>query len=276
MEYLTITPTDPKYPLRLTERLGDQQPSSLHYSGQLGNLERFTLAVISSDNSGGDALIHANQVLFTVREYAVNYIGGWHSAIESEVFRLSLFKSYNTTTLFSAKGLGRENFESFLASRFHPPFHEFPERKEYFKRVENGEMLMLSVTNPDQGRQLVKNIIERNWISCTLADVVFIPSGANGSKTYSIAKRVVDVGIPAFTTQSDECKELRNLGLPGLGRESVVSFLEENGAILAQESKKDEMRNDTYSTPLPRQMSVLGDSGSALSEPGEDTSEDST
>ena len=91
-----------------------------------------------------------------------------------------------------------ETFESFLRDRFYPPLHEFPERDEYFRRAKEGELLILSVSNPDETRQLRKNIMERNWIACVLSDVVFIPYGPKGSKTYTMAKRIVDANIPVF------------------------------------------------------------------------------
>ena len=128
----------------------------------------------------------------------MNYIGGWHSVIESEIFRLSLFRKHNTTTLFSAKGLNKETCDSFLLDRFYPPLHEFPERDEYFRRAEDGELLMLSISRPDEKRQLRKNIMERNRLYCFLADIVFIPYGPKGSKTYTMAKRIVRMNIPTL------------------------------------------------------------------------------
>jgi predicted Rossmann fold nucleotide-binding protein DprA/Smf involved in DNA uptake len=241
MEYRVVTPGDSKYPQKLIERLGDKCPDKIYYSGPLEFLAHFTMAVICSDKSGGIVLMETNQVLFTVREYQMNYIGGWHSVIETEVFRLSLFRKNTTTTLFSAKGLNKETFESFLEDRFYPPLHEFPERDEYFRRAKNGELLILSISNPDETRQLRKNIIERNWLSCALADIVFIPYGPKGSKTYTIAKRIAKANIPAFTIDNDESKDLQDLGIPGFNRKTVKAFLEDKGANVALQQNESEV-----------------------------------
>ncbi|MFQ5752218.1 MAG: hypothetical protein ACE5HI_09500 [bacterium] len=257
MEHRVITPDDSKYPRKFIERLEDKCPDKIYYNGPLEFLDRFTLAVISADSITGGALNEINQVLFTVREFEMNYIGGWHSVMETEIFRLGLFRKNTTVTLFSAKGLAVETFESFLEDRFYPPLHEFPERGEYFRRAQNGELLMLSISEPEETRQLRKNIMERNWIACNLADIVFIPYGPKGSKTYTMAKRIVAVAIPAFTLDSDECKDLHKLGIPGFNRKTVKAFLEDKGAKLT--ISPDEIREsvEVFNNPTSQQLSII-------------------
>ena len=259
MEYKIITQDDSKYPQKLIERLGDKCPDKVYYNGPLEFLEHFTMAVISADSISGLAMMETNQVLFTIREYEMNYIGSWHSVMETEIFRLGLFRKNTTVTLFSAKGLQAETFESFLKDRFYPPLHEFPERDEYFRRAENGELLMLSVSGPGETRQLRKNIMERNRISCVLADIVFIPYGPKGSKTYTMAKRIVDTKIPVFTIDSDESKDLHKLGIPGFNRKSVKVFLENKGAKLAipQNEIRKSIDVEIYNKPTSQQLSFI-------------------
>lgn len=257
MEYRIITPDDSEYPRKLIERLSDKHPVRVYYNGPLDFLDRFTMAVISADSISGLAMVETNQVLFTIREYEMNYIGSWHSVMETEIFRLGLFRKNTTVTLFSAKGLQAETFESFLRDRFYLPLHEFPERDEYFRRAENGELLILSITEPGEKRQLRKNIMERNWTSCVLGDVVFIPFGPKGSKTYTMAKRIVDASIPVFTIDSDECRELHKLGIPGFNRKTVKGFLKDSGAKLA--IPQNEMRKsvEVYKKPTSQQLSFI-------------------
>jgi len=259
MEYKIITQDDSKYPQKLIERLGDKCPDKVYYNGPLEFLENFTMAVISADSISGLAMMETNQVLFTIREYEMNYIGSWHSVMETEIFRLGLFRKNTTVTLFSAKGLQAETFESFLKDRFYPPLHEFPERDEYFRRAENGELLMLSISNPDETRQLRKNIMERNRISCVLADIVFIPYGPKGSKTYTMSKRTVNTNIPVFTIDSDESKDLHKLGIPVFNRKSVKVFLENNGARLAvpQNEIRKSIDVEVYNKPQSQQLSFI-------------------
>lgn len=230
MEYKIVTPEDAQYPQKLIQRLGDKCPEKIYYNGPLDLLKHFSMAVICSDESGGITLMETNQILFTVREYKLNYLGPWQSVIETEIFRLGLFKKYTTVTLFTSKGLKQETFDSFLLDRFYPPLHEFPERDEYFRRVKEGELLMLSITDPDEKRQLRKNIMGRNWIACNLGDIVFIPYAPKGTKTYTTAKKIARTDIPVFTIDHAESSDLHKLGIPGLNRKTVKAFLEEKGA----------------------------------------------
>jgi predicted Rossmann fold nucleotide-binding protein DprA/Smf involved in DNA uptake len=239
MEYKVITPLDQEYPKRLLERLGKSAEEQIFYTGPLDLLKRFTMAVISADSITGLALMAANQLLFTIREYNLNFIGGWHSVMETEIFRLGLFRKNLTVTLFTAKGLTRETFDSFLETRFYPPLHEFPEREEYSRRVKDGELLMLSVSPPEEAKMKRPNIINRNWLACVLSDVVFVPFAEKGTKTFALAKRVLAAQIPIFTADHEDNKSLHQLGIPGLSRKSVGDYLESFGANRASPIKRN-------------------------------------
>jgi predicted Rossmann fold nucleotide-binding protein DprA/Smf involved in DNA uptake len=242
VEYQTLTPSDQDYPKRLLDRLGNSSPEQIFYWGPLDFLKRFTIAVISADSISGLAMMATNQLLFTIREYDLNFIGGWHSVMETEIFRLGLFRKNTTVTLFTAKGLERETFESFLETRFYPPLHEFPERDEYFRRAKEGKLLMLSVSPPKEAKMKRPNIINRNWLACVLSDVVFVPFAEKGTKTLGLAKRVLSAQIPIFTTDHEANNALHQLGIPGLSRKSVGTYLEKLGAHRAQLSEGENNR----------------------------------
>jgi hypothetical protein len=246
MEYKILTPQDSNYPRKLIERLGNKAPEKIYYYGPLEFLDRWTMAVLCSQEAGGTILLEMNQVLFTVREYDINYIGSWHSGMESEIFRLGLYKKfeYNSVTLFTAKGLGIETYEEYLLDRFYPPFDKIPERDEYLRRAKEGELLILSVSPPEETRQKHRNIMLRNWIACALGDLVFIPFGPKGSKTYTTAKKVVEAKIPIFTIDHEISVDLHHLGVPGFNRKTVGAFLEKMGA-------KKYVPNTTPKTIIP-------------------------
>lgn len=238
MEHQVLTPADAAYPSKLSSRLGADAPGALYYAGSLSKLDRFTMAVLAADSIPASAVLEGNQLLFTLREYDMNYVGSWHSVMETEIFRLGLFRKNLTLTLFSAKGLAKESYESFLEDRFCPPLHEFPERDEYFRRATEGELLMLSVTPPDVGRTIRKNVMTRNWTACALADVVFIPFASRGTKTMTITQRVAAAGIPVFTSADTSNAALHNLGVPRFTRRTVGRFLDSLGASKAQDESR--------------------------------------
>jgi len=214
VEYQTLKSGEPAYPSRLNQRFGADAPT-LHCYGPLKLLERFTLAVAASDLIPGKTMLATHQLLFTIREFGVNFIGGWHSVMETEIFRIALDRrndprGIRSLTLFSARGLERESWEGFLADRFgeRGPFTDFPEKEEYLRRVREGELLVLSLTEPSLKKMTPVNIMVRNLAACALADVVFIPFAEKGRKTYTLCKRVLEMGIPIFATECAENKDL--------------------------------------------------------------------
>jgi len=241
MEYKVITPKDKKYPRKLFERLAEESPKKIYYHGPLELLHHWTMAFLCSDEAGGSVLMEMNQILFILREYEINYIGSWHSVMETEIFRLALYFNYNTLTLFTAKGLDVETFDKYLLDRFYPPLHQFPERDEYLRRANNGELLILSACEPNEARQKRKNIMQRNWLSCVLADLIFIPYGPKGSKTYITAEKMVEAKIPIFTIDHKVSANLHKLGIPGFNRKTVSKFLEQMGAKKPVAKDKPEM-----------------------------------
>ncbi len=263
MEYRVISPLDTDYPRKARKRLGDKAPA-IYYHGNRGLLDRVTMSVFCSDQSHGAELLQTNDILFAIRGYDLNYLGGWHSFLETEIFCVGLFKGFQrssrfkpkkillgdkTVTLFSAKGLARESYESYLLDRFYPPLHEFPERDEYFRQAEAGELLMLSVCDPEDGRQSRKNIMNRNWMACMLGDVVFIPYGPKGTKTFTTAKKLVEAHIPAFTIDHPTSVDLHKLGIPGFNRKTVGAFLEQYGAIMGTVENKQNNIEQPYELP---------------------------
>jgi predicted Rossmann fold nucleotide-binding protein DprA/Smf involved in DNA uptake len=242
MEFETLTVRDPRYPARILDRLKDEAPT-LHFHGPLQLLDRFTMAVIAADLTPAPAQLATNDLLFKIREYGINYIGGWHAIWETEVFRLALDtptdpERRRSVTIFTARGLTRENWDNFLGDRFgyKGPFTGFPQKEEFYRRAREEELLWLSITPPDQLRFERKNIILRNRVACALADVVFVLFAEKGTKTMSVVKSVLKTGVPMFTTQysddkeTDVNKELFDLGLPSFRRKTVGAFLESLGA----------------------------------------------
>lgn len=264
MEYKILERDDKDYPKKLIARLHQDAPGRIYYFGSLEFLDKFTMGVISADAISGLGLMAANQLLFTIREYDINYIGSWFSVMETEIFRLGLWRANQDVTLFSSKGLAKENFETYLKTRFYPPLHEFPERDEYFRRAEENELLMISIVDPDVGKMTRKNIIERNYIACMMSDVVFIPFAAKGTKTFAMAKRLLSKDVPLFTTDCEENSDIHELGIPGLTRQNVGRFLENVGAKRSEPNNKRPNRKkepqpqpEQEDNPKPPPMSQL-------------------
>ncbi len=243
MEFETLTIEDARYPAKLLERLGTEAPT-LFFHGPLKLLDRFTMAVIAGDQIPGQAMLAANDMLFKIREYALNYIGPWHSVMETEIFRLALDTSTDeehrrSLTICTARGLARETWDNFLGDRFgyEGPFTGFPQKEEFYRRARDEELLWLSITDPEKKRFERQNILRRNRIACALADVVFVPFSEKGAKTFITVKQVLKDKVPIFTCQygpdeeTDVNKDLFALGIPSYTRKTVGHYLESLGAL---------------------------------------------
>ncbi len=244
MEYETLTTRDSRYPRRLLERLKGDAPT-LYYHGPLKLLDRFSMAVVCADVHAGQAFLATNEMLFKIREYAINYIGPWHAVVETEIFRLALDTPTDpdrrrSVTILTARGLARESWDSFLGDRFgyEGPFTGFPQKAEFYRRAREEELLWLSITDPEQKRFLRQNIMFRNRVACALADVVFVPFAEKGNKTLITVKQALRDGVPMFTCQysddkaTDVNKDLFALGIPSYNRKTVGKYLESLGSTV--------------------------------------------
>ncbi|GEM_PF-413219 len=236
MEYETLTPDAAEYPAKLRTRLGDAAPT-LYYHGPLKLLDRLCLGVICSDNHPGQCMLEANQLLFTIREYALNYVGGWQSVMEMEIFRLSLDarqdpRGMRSTTMLTSRGMQHETWDNYLDDRYGPvgPFRDFPQKPEYYRRGKEGESLALSATEPTVKRMLRANILQKNLVACALSDLIFVPFADKGSKTMISVKRALKLGIPMFTVNVPQNNFLLDMGIPTCTRNTVGAFLESQGA----------------------------------------------
>lgn len=245
MEFEKLTTQDHRYPGKLRERLKDEAPV-LYFHGPLKLLDRFNLAVIAADSTPAPAQLATNDLLFKIREYAINYIGPWDAVWETEIFRLALDTPTDpdrrrSLTIFTARGLARENWDNFLGDRFgyEGPFTGFPQKEEFYRRAREEELLWLSITDPQQKRFLRQNIMLRNRVVCALANVVFVPFAEKGNKTLITVKQVLRDRAPIFTCQysdekaTDVNKDLFALGIPSFNRKTIGKYLESLGASVS-------------------------------------------
>ena len=244
MDYEVLTPDHPNYPPRLRERMGAEAPV-LHARGALSHLSRWTMAFVTADVEPGGVIRAVWDVFFPVLEFEMNAVSGWQSVNEGVFLRSALDMPWISLTLFTACGIERETYMSFLDYRHRPPQDSFVQRDEYERRAAEGELLLISASEPTNRRQSREVIMRRNWLACHMADVVFIGGAERVSmqwsvekrklvpkkqKTYALAKLLVKTGIPVFTVDHEDNRDLHALGIPGYNEKTVAAYLESLGA----------------------------------------------
>lgn len=246
MEYRVLTPKDAEYPARLRERLGSDAPT-LYAHGSLANLSKWTMSVVGGEGAG--AMMELWAIHWALFPYEIHMISGWHSPLEAETFRVMLEQAGIRLTLISARGLATVTEQSLLHERFgmrceEPGFLPECELREYYRRFREGELLVLSATDPDQRRLTYRDIMQRSRIACLLADAVFIPYAVKvekrmtirgqykgrPTKTFRLVRQLRSTGIPMFTLESRFHRELGELGVPAFTKATVGPFLESLGA----------------------------------------------
>lgn len=72
-----------------------------------------------------------------------------------------------------------------------------------------------------------------------------------------MAKRISKANMSVFTNDSNECKDLHKLGIPGFTRKTVKAFLEDKGAKPA--IPQNEIRNsfEVYKDPTNQKLFVI-------------------
>jgi hypothetical protein len=229
MDYIVLKPADSDYPQKLRDRLGKEAPV-LYARGRLDYLSRWTMAFLTADVEPGNVTRGVWDMFFPVLEMEMNAIGPWQSVNEGVFFRSALEKPWISLTLFTARGIESETFESFLDYRHRPPQHSFIQRPEYERRSAEGELLLLSISPPQHTAQTKDIIMIRNWIVCNLADAIFIGGAEKKSlqwsarlrkltprrqKTFALSKRLIAAGIPVFTVDHPDNMDLIDIGIQG-------------------------------------------------------------
>jgi hypothetical protein len=135
MEFETLTVKDSRYPCKLLDRMGAEAPT-LYFHGPLTLLDRFTMSVIAGVHTPAQAVLAITKPLRTIEQYAMNYIGPWHSVWETELMRMAIRRSNDpegrrSLTICTARGLARETWDNFLGDRFgyEGPFTYFIEKR---------------------------------------------------------------------------------------------------------------------------------------------------
>jgi predicted Rossmann fold nucleotide-binding protein DprA/Smf involved in DNA uptake len=85
-----FTRTNPAYPQRLQERLGQQAPTTLTALGNMALLSQPKTALFCSVRCPGDAILGAYDSARKLRDEGVTVVSGFHSPVEKECLRILL------------------------------------------------------------------------------------------------------------------------------------------------------------------------------------------
>jgi predicted Rossmann fold nucleotide-binding protein DprA/Smf involved in DNA uptake len=150
-----FTRTDPVYPPRLQERLGQQAPTTLTALGNVALLSQPKTALFCSVRCPGDAILGAYDAARKLRDEGVTVISGFHSPVEKECLRI-LLRGKQPIIICLARSLGRLRLPT-----------------EWRQALASGRLLLLS--RFEKSRRADKNTARRrNELVAALSDEVLI------------------------------------------------------------------------------------------------------
>jgi predicted Rossmann fold nucleotide-binding protein DprA/Smf involved in DNA uptake len=172
---------DARYPARLRERLGGDEPAQLSALGNLDILSLQKTALFCSARCPGQVILAAHDQAARWRDEGRCVIGGFHSPIEKECLRI-LLRGRQPVILCPARGL----------EGMRPP-------ADWKKPLADDRLLVLSPF-PASERRVTKHLaMDRNRFVVALADEVVFAHIAPGGQLDKLSQYIATWGVPHGT-----------------------------------------------------------------------------
>jgi len=185
MTVLTLRNTDARYPAQLRERLGDDAPPKLAALGKVDLLDLPKIALFCSARCPGNVILSTHGQTARWRDEGRCVIGGFHSPIEKDCFRI-LLRGRQPVILCLARGLEGMRLPA-----------------DWKKPLTDGRFLALSPF-PASERRVTKDLaVERNRLVAALADEVVFAHVTPGGQLDGLRQLVAGWNIRHRTLSAE-------------------------------------------------------------------------
>ena len=241
-----LTVFDETYPRLLKSALKrNQTPPVLFYTGDLGILERTTIAIIGSRNAGEASLVFTREVASSLAGQGANVISGNARGVDRAAYEGATSAEDGHTSVVLPHGIRKL---SGVQMRSLQP------------KIEAGMVLLLSQFHPD-AQWVVSRAMERNKVVTGLAQVVIVAEADTKGGTWEGADGALKQKRPLYVRQPEPSSSLPGnaaliehgahpLSWPTQALEETLSALLQESAVLQQQ------QNDL--PERPDQLSLLG------------------
>jgi predicted Rossmann fold nucleotide-binding protein DprA/Smf involved in DNA uptake len=199
-----LSSNDPAFPPRLGQYLGDKAPTRMCTIGNLNILKSKSVALICSVKCPGNIILQTYDLAQRLRDAGVSVIGGFHSPMEQECFRI-LLRGKQPVIVCPARGL-----------------HGMRIPSEHKQILEEGRLLYLSPFSEKVRRATVDAAQFRNRFVAALADKILVPYAAPGSKTLELCRLLLSWNKSVYTLANHANAPLIDLGAPSIGDQLFV------------------------------------------------------
>src|SRR5712692_10335086 len=240
-----LTVLDEVYPRLLKSSLKrNQTPPVLFYAGDLGILERTTIAIIGSRNAGEASLVFTREVASYLAGQGANVISGNARGVDRAAYEGATGAEEGHTSVVLPHGIRKL---SGVQMRNLQP------------KIEAGKVLLLSQFHPD-AQWVVSRAMERNKVVTGLAQIVIVAEADTKGGTWDGANGALVQHRPLYVRQTESPPSLPgNQALIELGGHPLPWPVEnpaETLSPLLQESVVVRQQQDGLSA-RPDQLSLL-------------------
>jgi predicted Rossmann fold nucleotide-binding protein DprA/Smf involved in DNA uptake len=202
-----IDKSDPEYPNSLIHHLANDAPDSVTAIGNLAILNQRKLAIFCSTNCPAEIISQTHDFIQKLVDARVTVIGGFHSPVERECLSI-LLRGAQPIILFPARSLVKLRIR--------------PEHKE---PLEKGRLVFVSFFRSHRHRSDVEMATRRNRFVAAMAEKIFIPFAAPGSKTEHFCRELIAWEKPVYTIAHEANQNLLKLGLTPVTVEQAGGLL---------------------------------------------------
>lgn len=173
-----LTPSDPRWPRELSDRLQSKAPPELWAIGATEILEARKIGLFCSVRCPGNAILGAYDSARKLRDDSVTVVSGFHSPVEKECLRI-LLRGNQPIIICLARAFGKIRVSS-----------------EWRRALESGRLLLVSTFEKWPPRPDKNSTVYRNECVAALSDEVLIIHATPGGEIERIAQLIEEWRIP--------------------------------------------------------------------------------
>ncbi|MDP2604066.1 MAG: DNA-processing protein DprA [Deltaproteobacteria bacterium] len=167
-----LTPSDTRWPQRLSDRLSANTPLHLWTRGKLETLSMHKVGLFCSVRCPGDAILGAYEAARKLRDEGVTVVSGFHSPVEKECLRI-LLRGKQPIIICLARAMEKIRLPA-----------------DWRGAMEAGRLLLLSPFEKRPRRPTTDSAQRRNEIVAALSDEVLIIHAESGGSVARISQMV--------------------------------------------------------------------------------------
>jgi predicted Rossmann fold nucleotide-binding protein DprA/Smf involved in DNA uptake len=185
IDIIRLLPEKDDCPENIKRYVEDYNPEVITAKGDLEILQRKKLAIFCSVKCPGALILQTYDLMRALREAGVVVVSGFHSPVEQECLQILLSGAWPLVVCPA---------RSIEEMRLTPA---------YKKLLSEGRLLLLSPFSEKYRRITAQNSLLRNRFVCAIADEIFIPYAAPGSKTEQFCIEILSGNQLLFMLDSD-------------------------------------------------------------------------